>query len=105
KRELVSRLAVLIAHLLKWTFQSEKRSYSWECTIEEQRHQTVDLLEDSPSLKPQLEERFVVSYQRAIVIAAKETGIKKERFPKECPFSLIQIMDKDFYPEAQSLHK
>ena len=103
KRELVSRLAVLIAHLLKWTFQSEKRSYSWECTIEEQRHQVIYVLEDSPSLKHQLEERLIVVYQRSVVIAAKETGIKKERFPKESPFSLTQIMDKDFYPEAQSL--
>ena len=101
KRELLSRLIVLIAHLLKWTYQAEKRTYSWECTIEEQRHQVIDVLEDSPSLKNQLEERLTSAYQRAVVMAAKETGIKKKHFPANCPFSLIQVMDKDFYPEAQ----
>jgi len=32
KRELISRLAVLLAHLLKWEFKSERRSNSWKYT-------------------------------------------------------------------------
>ena len=101
KRELISRLIVLIAHLLKWTYQAEKRSYSWECTIEEQRNKVLEVLEDSPSLKHSLEERLTIAYQRAIVMAAKETGIQKKYFPIHCPFSLNQIMDNTFYPDAQ----
>ena len=37
QRELASRMAVLIAHLLKWQFQPEYRGVSWERTIKEQR--------------------------------------------------------------------
>ncbi len=37
QRELASRLAVLIGHLLKWQFQPEKRSRSWADTIDVQR--------------------------------------------------------------------
>ena len=37
ERELESRLGVLMAHLLKWIFQPERRGNSWIATIEEQR--------------------------------------------------------------------
>src|SRR5947207_6198319 len=45
KREVQSRLATLIAHLLKWSHQPEKRSGSWKATIMEQRQELEDLLE------------------------------------------------------------
>ena len=32
-RELVSRLTVLVGHLLKWEYQPDKRSRSWFLTI------------------------------------------------------------------------
>ena len=35
ERELESRLGVLMAHLLKWIFQSERRGNSWIATIKE----------------------------------------------------------------------
>ncbi len=37
KRALVSCLSVLLLHLLKWSFQPERRGKSWELTIKEQR--------------------------------------------------------------------
>ena len=39
KRQLKNRLKVLIMHLLKWQFQPNLRSRSWELTIKEQRLQ------------------------------------------------------------------
>ena len=36
-RELESRMAVLLARLLKWQFQPTHRGSSWECTINDQR--------------------------------------------------------------------
>ena len=54
KRELVSRLSLLLMHLLKWKFQPKKRSASWEATIRVQRNRLVDHLDDNPSLKPML---------------------------------------------------
>ncbi len=52
KRELVSRLTVLLLHLLKWRYQPEKRSASWEASIRAQRNRIEDHLDDNPSLRP-----------------------------------------------------
>ena len=78
KRELISRLAVLIMHLLKWQYQPEKRSHSWIETINEQRRQIVLLLEDSPSLKHEIEEKITRAYNLAVADTEKETGIRKK---------------------------
>ena len=51
RRELHSRLRVLVSHLLKWQFQVDKRSPSWESTIFEQREEIADVMEESPSLR------------------------------------------------------
>ena len=99
KRELINRLALLLSHLLKWTFQSPRRSNSWKYTIKEQRIQLEDLLEESPSLKASLEEKMAHAYEHSIVITIRETGLDEKTFPKECPFSLKQTLDKNFFPE------
>ncbi len=55
RRELLSRIVILLAHLLKWQYQPAHRSNSWRGSIVEQRYQIEKQLEDSPSLKNQLE--------------------------------------------------
>ncbi|MDK2458678.1 DUF29 domain-containing protein [Aphanizomenon sp. PH219] len=76
KRELKSRLIVLLMHLLKWQYQPEKRNESWRSTIIEQRICIELLLEDSPSLQPLLIEIFADCYEKARLKASEETGIK-----------------------------
>ncbi|HLB99535.1 MAG TPA: DUF29 domain-containing protein, partial [Acetobacteraceae bacterium] len=51
KRELNSRLRVLLMHLLKWRHQPMLRSKRWSNTIAAQRDDIVDHLADNPSLK------------------------------------------------------
>lgn len=101
KRELVSRLAVLQAHLLKWAYQPDKRSKSWKYTIKEQRQQVLEVLQDSPSLKYQLEEQLARAYQAALVIVLKETLLDEDDLPLTGPFSLSQMLDATFYPDAK----
>ncbi|MGH8555990.1 MAG: DUF29 domain-containing protein, partial [Methylococcales bacterium] len=48
RRELINRLAVLSAHLLKWQYQPSFRGRSWQITIKEQRRQLQRLLNDNP---------------------------------------------------------
>jgi hypothetical protein len=100
KRELLSRFEVLLVHLLKWSYQANRRSNSWKDTIWEQRRRIELLLKDSPSLKHRLAERVADAYPGALVAAARETNLPKETFPKICPYSLEQILDEDFYPSA-----
>jgi hypothetical protein len=96
KRQLASRLAVLLAHLLKWEFQSDKRSSSWRCTIKEQRKRIFKLLAESPSLKNELDEQIVDAYESAIIIASNDTGLSEFDFPSSCPFELEQILNEHF---------
>jgi len=101
QRELISRLAVLLAHLLKWTFQTVRRTRSWKNTIATQRIDIIDLLEDSPSLQYEIEKKIAKAYERSRFMAENETGIDKNQFPVECPFSVDQILQQDFYPESE----
>ena len=54
KRELVSRLTILLVHLLKWRFQPNLRGRSWRLTIKEQRKEVLNHLADNPSLRQRL---------------------------------------------------
>lgn len=99
KRELSSRLTILLMHLLKWQFQSVKRSTSWRNTISVQRIDIRELLEDSPSLKNEIADKISVAYEKAKLAAEVETGIEKGNFPAECPYLLDQILDENFFPD------
>jgi len=100
KRELVNQLTVVLLHLLKWQRQPTLRGTSWRLTVEEQRNQIEDHLADNPSLKSAVQEAIVAAYRNALLGAARETGLDHGLFPVICPWSLEQIMDLAFYPEA-----
>jgi hypothetical protein len=48
QRELASRMTGLIAHLLKWQYQPERQSGSWQRTIKEQRKVIARRLKKHP---------------------------------------------------------
>jgi len=99
KRELINRLIVLLAHLLKWQLQPDHRSSSWNGTIIEQRRQIKRLLQDSPSLKRLLNTELNESYLDAILDAANDTGMPQANFPPACPYTIEQLLDNGFYPD------
>jgi len=98
QRELVNRLAVLLAHMLKLVHQPERRSRSWIATIVTQRNSVQLLLEQSPSLQYDIEKRLSIAYITAKRIVAAETGLNIKTFPELCPWTLQQILDNDFLP-------
>jgi len=98
KRQLINRFAVLLAHLLKWQHQPEKRAKSWERSIKEQRKRIHLLLQDSPSLRYEIEDKISDAYEIAILTAANETGIDELSLPESCEYSLEEILDQNFYP-------
>ncbi len=98
KRELVSRLAVLLLHLLKWQHQPERRGSSWEATIAVQRRDLADHLADNPSLKSKLPDAIAYSYRNAATLAVGETNLAKATFPDTCPWAFERIIDEDFWP-------
>jgi hypothetical protein len=100
KRELVSRLAIVLLHLLKWQFQPSRRGASWEASIANNRDQLAVHLDDNPSLKALIPNALIEAYRYALRDAVAETGLKKTGFPQTCPWDYEQIMDPDFWPEA-----
>jgi Domain of unknown function DUF29 len=103
RRELRSRLRVLVMHLLKWRYQPEGRmdSHSWEDTIREQRKEIEDALEDSPSLRQAVGPYLLKDYGYAKDRTARQTGLRLETFPEACPWTAEQVLDMDFWPEVK----
>jgi Domain of unknown function DUF29 len=102
RRELKNRLRSLLAHLLQWQFQPRRRSRSWAATIAEQRDQIEDLLEESPSLRPEFEAAAIAVYPQARKRAAIETGLPRQTFPVELPYDLRRIMGDEGEPDDKA---
>lgn len=99
RRELKSRLVVLVAHLLKWGHQPGSRSRSWSATIDEQRLQIEGILAESPSLRPNVAAMLVDAHAIARARAIAETGLADEVFPGACPFTAEELLSRTFLPE------
>ena len=101
KRELASRMAVLLAHLLKWRNQPEKRCNSWSATINVQRKRIALALKETPSLKAAMRDP---DWQEGVWLdafaqAQKETGLAEEALPEAFPWIMEQAADAQFWPE------
>ena len=94
KRErdrLLSSLRLILHHLLKWDYQSNKRSRSWENTIGRERDNIGLYLEDSPSLVRYLDnESLEKIYRVARADAMRETGLE---LPEMCPYDIETVMN------------
>ena len=101
KRELASRFHILVMHLLKWCYQPEAHLYhgaSWQSTINVQRMELALLLQDNPSLRPQLPTVLAERYSQARKHASEETGLQRATFPEYCLWTVEQVLDDDFWP-------
>ncbi|GJH14402.1 DUF29 domain-containing protein [Caballeronia novacaledonica] len=101
QREFASRMAILLAHLLKWQFQPERRTNSWTNTILAQRGAIERRLRKTPSLKPMLiDEDWVADmWGDAREQAANETRIGFADFPESCPWTMSSVLEQGFLPE------
>ena len=98
KRELVSRLTVLLLHLLKWQFQPVRQGPSWRLSIATTRDTLADHLVENPSLRGTMEASVSMAYRRARRNASVETGLAETNFPTVCPWSIDQLLAEDFWP-------
>jgi hypothetical protein len=99
RREIRNRLAVICEHLLKWAYQPEQRSSSWQGSVIEARQQIVSLIEESPLLEAYpatvLNTRHgAYLHGRAKAVAATEIG----DLPETCPWSIEQLLDDEYWP-------
>jgi hypothetical protein len=99
QRELANRMSRLLAPLLKWAYQRERRGSSWQRTIKEQRRAVHARLARTPSLKAMLNDAnwWEEIWADAVSAAIGETGL--DQFPEICPWALAEILDADWLPE------
>ena len=109
RQQLENRLEVLTQHLLKWDHQPDQRSNRWRATVQEQRTRIRRLLDDSPSLKPELEPMCRDVYADAVRAAAIDTLLSASVFPPELPYTVEQIFERELpaeeLPEQRSISK
>jgi hypothetical protein len=94
RREVYSRLVVLLTHLLKWEHEPERRSGSWRGTILTQRRE-LRLLLESGTLRNHATAILADAYQEAREQAAAETGLPPGTFPEECPHSVDELISRE----------
>ena len=92
--QLTNRLIVLIAHILKWRLQPDRRSRGWVLTVREQRRRIERLIRRNPSLKSRLLSIYEDAYPSAVDRAADETGLPDGAFSAEPPFDLEAAMSE-----------
>ena len=99
-RELLHRMQILIAHLLKWEYQPTHRGVSWIRTIDNQRLSINGLIEDSPSLKNHFDEAELIAkaWKDAVKLASNETGLGN--LPPNPIWTIDEILNKDFFQAA-----
>jgi hypothetical protein len=97
KRELASRMAVLLVHLLKWQFQPDRRGSRWEVSIRHQREGLALALKVTPSLKTVLRDPDWrrEAWLDGIARAAQETGLDEATFPDICPWDMAGEVMRD----------
>jgi Domain of unknown function DUF29 len=98
RREVESRLAVLIAHVLKWVHQPDRRSGSWRATIIQQR-QELEGLVSRGVLRSHAEATLADAYLKAVEMAAAEAGLAAESFAAACPYTLEQLLSAELLSE------
>jgi hypothetical protein len=92
RREVISRLQVLLQHLLKCKHQLQKQSSSLLGTINEQRRELALVFEDSPSLRARMDTFIDKAYPDARRWAAEETGLDESVFPEVCEWSAEEVL-------------
>jgi hypothetical protein len=93
RREIQSRLTILVAHLLKWHYQADKRTRSWEQTILTQRFELEGAM--TKTLEQHAHDVLAKAYRSAVKLAAAQTRCDATTFPVDCPFTVEQIMTEE----------
>ena len=87
RSEYANHLIRVLAHMIKWEVQPQRRGKSWWLSIMNGRDDAERLLKVNPSLKPVLDEIFSESLKYARRQAADETGV---------PLSRIEAIDLSY---------
>ncbi|MFB2836861.1 DUF29 domain-containing protein [Floridanema evergladense] len=98
RNAVVSLLNQIIRHLLLleyWTSERERNINHWRSEIVNFRDQLDQRL--TTNLRNYLQENLDSIYKRALLYVKEKTGYSVE-FPSECPYTLEQLLDLNWFP-------
>ena len=100
KRELFSRMIILLTHLIKWQYQPDLRCGSCGGSIRTQRREIDLILADSPSLNKRIIEinKDEKMFKKVLKDVVKDTGLLIENLPISNPYTLEDVLNEDYYP-------
>ena len=100
QRERANRMAVFLAHLLKWQYQPDRQGSRWQTTISVQRKTLLRRLTNTPSLKASLNDNdwWADAWADARTVASNETGLGFDVFPDECPWAADEVSNSEWLP-------
>ncbi|MYM36084.1 DUF29 family protein [Duganella sp. FT94W] len=98
RHQLAHRMAILVAHLLKWQYQPNRRGASWKRTIREQRERIAKLLKKMPSLQHLLNDTEWIEEVWADALSAAILQAGLNDLPKTLPWRLEQVLALDYLP-------
>ena len=97
KNAVKSLLLQIIVHLMLyqfWQLEKERNANHWAAEIITFRVQLEDKL--TTNLRNYLAEELSKIYQNALLIVQKKTQLNS--LPEKCPYSLEQLLDKQWFP-------
>ncbi|HEX6014213.1 MAG TPA: DUF29 domain-containing protein [Geminicoccaceae bacterium] len=102
RREIASRIEQIALHLLKLQFSpADDPRRGWQETVDRERSETADTLDQSPSLRHEIEpavsRRWPSARRRAVHALAGE--VEEQSLPRACPYTAEQILDPCWWPE------
>ena len=105
RRELSSRLAVVICHLLKLQFQTDRtpsNEKSWRRSVRDQRQALLVHLEENPGLKnPDIMARALAfAWVDGVRVALRETELDPDIFPDVNPYTIETLLDGNYWPDG-----
>ena len=99
KRELISRLTILLLHLIKWRYPAgqSRRELGGQHSRPAQR--LADHLDDNPSLRPLTPQRGQGRLiERRCLRRSRKRDCRRSTFPEACPWTFEQALDAGFWP-------
>lgn len=95
RRALRSQISRLLMHMLKLRYQPNMQtdSNSWQRSITQARRDIARLVNESPSLRREVEGGIKDEYDSAREDAAFETCLDEKVLPKECPWTVSEILE------------
>lgn len=98
RHQLAHRMAILMAHMLKWKYQPNRRGRSWSNTMRTQREAIAKLFLKMPSLRQLLEDAEWDDevWKDALDIAGREANLLD--LPEIREWDFEQILEHGYLP-------